>query len=292
MAEPNAIAPRGRNAQHPEVGTWDHLEAFLGQRGTGKSTYQCARARDLCQLADGAYVIGHSIGARLPTKLPDEYGGGELPITYYRTIAKLAVGLRRNPGRWHILAPPPIRFGPRDTADDLLEFAQRHAESVKLASFKRVHPFGAIFCDPWSLKYNGIPSPPTVVLVDEGIAVDSAGTKGESNAKQKQWFKELLFSLRHSHIALLWSIQDPNAKSWQVLGQATLMHVFHLKHQWALNAIQAAGASDDELEQIEDLRRYEHVTVEISAPIGDGDELQKRADTQIPAPLSSAHRDA
>ena len=92
--------------QRPKIGEWNILEASIGQRGMGKSTYQCRRVWELTREAGGAYVIGHSLGARLPERLPKELGGHELPITYHHTIAELERGLRRKPDRWHILAPP------------------------------------------------------------------------------------------------------------------------------------------------------------------------------------------
>lgn len=242
----------------------------------GKSTYECARAQELASDAGGAYVIGHSLGARLPEKLPPELGGGELPITYYRSIDKLERGLRSKPDRWHILAPPPARDGKRDTADDLLAFSLQLAQAVKLRAYRDAHPLGGLFKDPWSLKYTGLPCTPIIVIVDEGIAVESAGAD-RSKADEKRWFLEYLYSLRHNQIALLWSIQDANARSWQILGQSTLLHVFHQKHQWALNAMRAAGATDEEMVRIENLKRYEHVTIQVSAPIeapaGSGDGL-------------------
>ena len=81
--------PKRDSDDYPEVGSWNHLEACIGQRGTGKSTFQCYRALELSRIANGAYVIGHSLGARLPSKLPAELGGTTLPIVYHPTIDKL-----------------------------------------------------------------------------------------------------------------------------------------------------------------------------------------------------------
>jgi hypothetical protein len=253
---------------HPEIGTFDHLEAFIGQRGTGKSTFECQRALELATEANGAYVIGHSLGARLPERLPD---GTVLPITYHRSIDRLERALRSKPERWHILAPAP---GGGDTADDVLRLSLRLSDAIKLRAYEQAHPLGGLFRDKHSLKYTGLPCPPIVEIVDEGIAVEAAGKQGDP--AQRRWFLEYLYSLRHNHIGLLWSIQDANARSWQILAQATLLHVFHQKHQWARNALKAAGASDEEMTRIEALKKYEHVTVEISAPAS-ADELEAAA---------------
>lgn len=260
------------SAESPAIGTWDHLEVFLGQRGTGKSVHMCDRALELAIKAHGALVLGHSLGARLPEKLPKELGGEKLPLEYHATIARLEKGLRRHPARWHILSPPlagefpgHVKDGIAETADDLLRFAVRLSSSLRLCAYRKEHPVtGRLVRDPSRLKFTGLPCTPIIVCIDEGIAVEGAAsskTKEESRA-----FLQFLYSLRHMHIALLWCLQDPNARSYQTIAQATLLHVHHVKHQWATNAIQAAGADESEIDRIEALKGYESVTIEISAP--------------------------
>lgn len=229
----------------------------------GKSTWQCKRALDLCREANGAYVIGHSLGARLPEKLPAELGGQALPITYHQTIDKLEKGLRRHPERWHILAPPlpgDGRAAKRDTADDLLAFVVRFSSTLRKHAWKKAHPFG------WykaNVSFAGVRCAPIVVIVDEGIAVDAAGpTRKDAN----KWFLEMLFSLRHLHVALLWAIQDATSRSWRLMEQANEIYVFAIRHQWALQAIQASGATPDEIDRIERLREHEHVRLAFKGP--------------------------
>lgn len=246
----------------PLIGQWNHLEASIGARGMGKSTYQCARARELASEAGGAYVIGHSLGARLPSSLPAELGGGKLPITYHTTLRKLELGLRRHPERWHILAPPLAGDGhkidptkPVETADDLIHFAVRLSTAVRKAAWQRQHPFG--FWRP-NVNYSDTPSTPVILIIDEGIAIEAASTtKKEAN----KWFLQFLYSIRHMHIALLYAIQNSNARSWQILEQSTAIHVFAIRHEWALNALRAAGATDEELERIRTERKFQHVTL-------------------------------
>lgn len=247
----------------PKIGTWNHLEATIGQRGMGKSVHQCLRALELTREAGGAYVIGHSIGARLPTRLPDSLGGDALPITYHRTMERLASGLRRHPDRWHILAPPisgdgtKVREGePPSTADDLLRYSLALSTALRKGAWQRAHPLK--FWTP-TVNYEGIPCPPVIVIIDEGIAIESATT----NRKDKNtWFLSYLYSLRHNHIALLYAIQDPSARSWRIIEQANVIYVFGVRHSWALEFIRAAGATQDELEQIRALQKYQYVTLD------------------------------
>lgn len=245
--------------RRPEIGSWNHLESCIGQRGMGKSTYQAYRALQLSRMAGGAYVIGHSLGARLPAQLPKELGGDKLPICYYPSIEKLERGIRRHPNKWHILAPP-LGEGDRDqenndSADDLLRFAKRLSYGIRKQAWYREHPF-RLFNS--YREMTGIRAVPIIVIVDEGIAVESAG---HSRKENNRWFLEFLYSLRHMHIALLWAIQDASARSWRVLEQSTAIHVFAVRHEWALTSIRAAGASESEINRIERLKPHEHVTL-------------------------------
>lgn len=256
--------PQRRERLYPKIGEWNVLEASVGARGMGKSTHQCHRAYELVGVANGAYVIGHSLGSRLPEKLPPELGGVTLPIRYYPTIERLERGLHRWPGDWHILSPPVAGDGQRldaepETADDLLQFSVRLSVQVRRRAFEQAHPLR-----PWrpsSSKTLGLRAPPILVLVDEGIAVEAAST-GQRSREADRWFLEYLYSLRHWHIGLLYSIQDATARSWRVLEQATRIHCFRVRHQWHLQALEAAGASREQAAEIRALRRYEHVTIE------------------------------
>lgn len=249
-------APSGDNLR-PEVGTVNVLEASIGARGEGKSTHQAYRALMLSRHFGGAYVIGHSLGARLPVRLPESFGGETLPITYHTSIAKLAKGMRSKPDRWHVLAPPLTGKDSydRDSADDLLRYAVSLADTIKKAAWQRAHPFKLYRPN---VSFEGVTAPPVILLIDEGIAIEAAG---QSRKEGNRWFLELLYSLRHYHMALLYSIQDPSARSWRVLEQATAIHVFRLRHRWALESIRAAGASDEELARIQRLERFRHVTL-------------------------------
>lgn len=262
----------------PEVGTFNVLEASVGARGMGKTTWQEHRAWDL-QRRTGAYVIGHSLGARLTKKMPDELGGAELPIKYHTTLASLERGVRWYPQKWHILAPPLAIDGNNvsagqamATADALLQYASRLSNAVRRAAWKKIHPFGR-----WhsNVDYKGVKCPPIIVLIDEGIAIESAGP---SRKEDNRWFLQFLYSLRHYHIALLYAIQDGSSRSWRVLEQATRIFVFRIRHAWALQCMQVAGASKEETERIRGLDKYEHV--ELTA--FDVEKLEKESDGKMP----------
>lgn len=262
----------------PLVGTFNHLEASVGARGMGKTTWQENRVYQI-QRETGAYVIGHSLGARLTRRLPDEYGGHELPITYHTTLAKLERGLRWHPARWHILAPPLAADGNQvsagqalATADALLQFSARLSNAVRRNAWKKMHPFRV-----WgpNVEYKDVRCPPIIVVIDEGIAIESASP---SRKEDNRWFLQYLYSLRHMHIALLYAIQDGSSRSWRILEQATRIFVFAIRHEWALQCMRAAGASKDELGQIKTLGKYEHV--EIAAL--DVEKLEEESDGKMP----------
>jgi len=247
---------------YPEVGTFNNLEASVGARGMGKTTWQLARAHQL-QRESGGYVIGHSLGARLTTKLPKELGGHELPIKYHTTLASLERGLRNSPGKWHILAPPLAADGNAvsagealATADALLQFSARLSTSIRKNAWKRRNPLRF-----WNsnVSMEGVRCPPVIVLIDEGIAIESAGI---SRKEENRWFLQFLYSLRHYHIALLYAIQDGSARSWRVLEQATRIFVFKIRHEWALQCMRAAGATKEEIDEIRNLEKYEHVEID------------------------------
>jgi hypothetical protein len=249
------------NTRYPKIGEWNHLEASIGARGMGKSTWQEYRAWQL-QQKSGGYVIGHSLGGRLTRELPRELGGHSLPIVYHTTIDKLESGLRRNPAKWHILSPPLALDGNKikagealATADELLKFAARLSTAIRKSAWQRRHPFRI-----WgpNVDYKDIECPPIILIIDEGIAVESAAP---SRKEENKWFLQFLYSLRHYHIALLYAIQDGSARSWRILEQATMIYVFAIRHQWALNCMNAAGATTEEIDRIRRLQKYEHVTI-------------------------------
>lgn len=247
----------------PVVGEVNVLEAAVGKRGCGKTTYQCARAYELSCEYGGAYVIGHSIGRRLPKRLPKELGLGdvELPIEYHRSIAELDRALHARPNRWHILAPQLPEEGGSiaepEGADELLRYSIRLSAALRRRAWHRANPLSF-----WGKGKDtlGLECPPIIVIVDEGIALDAAST-GQSARGNDKWFLQYIYSIRHLHIILLYSIQEPTSRSWRVLESATAVHVYQSRHRWAMNAIQACGASDEQMDEIAALEPYQRVTL-------------------------------
>ncbi len=141
-------------------------------------------------------------------------------------------------------------------------FATRFSTALRKAAWKKAYP-SPFKVWKHNVNYTGVHCTPIIVIVDEGIAVEAAAP---SRKKDNAWFLEFLFSLRHLHIALLWAIQDASARSWRVLEQSNEIHVFRIRHAWALLSIQAAGATPEEIDRIKALKKYEHVTLEFSAP--------------------------
>lgn len=266
MTSPNSVdaPPEPTERPHrPRIGEVNVLETFVGRRGAGKSTFQAWRARELQCDYGGAYVIGHSLGQRLPESIPPDLTGGnalKLPIVYHKTIEKLDKGLHSKPGSWHILAPPlsherPDRAQDTEGADDLLRYSLKLSSAVRRQAWRRENPIG-IWGD--GKRTLGLEAPPIIVIIDEGIAVEAASTGGKSRGADK-WFLEYLYSLRHEHIALLYAIQEPTARSWRVLEQSNAIWAFNLRHRWALQALEAGGASREQIEEIRALRPYEKV---------------------------------
>lgn len=260
------------NERTPKIGTVNVLEATLGQRGKGKSTHQCARALELVRHFGGAYVIGHSLGARLPRTLPAELAGGkehELPIEYHFNLRELDKAIRARPNKWHIIAPPPLGDPKRgrvqvSSADEMIEYSMRLSQSLRDRAYDRakLRRERAIL-DPKIRVYDGLPCTPVIVIIDEGIAVKSANTaKGAKDKQAQDWFFEWLISLRHMHTVLLYSIQNPSARSWYLMSEATEIDVFYIRHQWALNAVQAAGATSDQINEIRRLEPHDYVVID------------------------------
>ncbi len=257
LGKPVEAPPPPGKIEPPRIGTWNHLEASVGARGSGKSTDQCERADELAHEAGGAYIIGHSLGQRLPERFLD---GRKIPIVYHQTIANLARGLQRHPEKWHVLAPAlPEEGGPpldkRESADDLIKYVIRLSSSIRKRAWQNANPWKFWRAGTRTLD---IPCPPIILVIDEGIAVDAAG-KGKRESDK--WFLEFVYGLRHHHVAMLYAIQEPTARSWRVIEASTALHVYQLRHEWALQAIRAAGADDVMMERIRNLDIYEHVTI-------------------------------
>lgn len=224
-----------KHPEHPEIGKVNALEIAIGLRGFGKSTLLAERCFQLSAEWGGAYVIGHSLGARMPDKLPD---GTKLPIRYYATLRDLENGLQSHPGDWHILVG--------GSADPVIHYARALSEAIRAKAW-----FDEGNWSRWNItkRMDGIHAVPVIIIIDEMIALNAAGGKTQGT-KETEWFREWVFSLRHEHTALLAGIQNAAARSWLMVEQATRIYAVKARHAWALELLRAAGATQDQLDNV------------------------------------------
>ena len=271
----------------PPIGSVNVLEATIGQRGMGKSTYQCFRVHELVRQYQGhAYVIGHSLGARLPKELPAELGGHVLPIVYHNSVESVARGVSESPTKWHILAPPidlTGRAGPQDSVDDLIAWSIQFSDALRERAYQREHPIKGALRSGVARDYTGIQCPAIILIVDEGIAMEAAGAKGTGTKTQakKDWFLRWIYSLRHYHTALFYAIQNATARNWQLLSEATRVVVFRVKHQWAINAVQAAGGTHAEMAAVRKLQPHEYIALGEDPTLADDYEEDETPDSEL-----------
>ncbi len=227
------------------IGEWNHVYLIFGLRGFGKSTYCVEEAMRIGYPA-GAYVIGHSLGARFPRALPD---GENVPVEFYSSIDKLNRGLKRNPAKIHILAS--------GEADDVIRYARELSRSIRRKAWRREKGWFRQWNDMSNM--NGIVAPPILVILDESVALSMNLGKTSHRNEDSRYFREALYSARHEHIGYMFQIQDPNALGPAVMSQGTNYVCFRLEHQWAINALNAAGAPDEMLDEIPHLELGEYV---------------------------------
>ncbi len=240
------------------------LECAVGLRGYGKSTQLCSRIWELTHEYT-SYVIGHSLGARLPDNLPADIGGAQLPIVYHNSMPELERGLRRDPGKWH------IKVGGK--ADDVIQYARQLSVQLRKIAWRDAGKL-----EKWTpaSRMLGMHAPLVIVLVDEGIAAKAAKS-GAIKAAHKRpsgkppsadeldgedWFLEWVFSIRHEHTAVFWGIQNANARSWYLLDQATKIFVVRTRHEWAIQSLRSAGLDQEELAGLPNMERGEIVVIE------------------------------
>lgn len=173
----------------------------------------------------------------MPDRLPD---GTELPIRYYESLRDLERGLADRPGDWHVLVS--------SSADDVIQFARALSVSIRTRAWQDAGHWSR-----WNRtrQMSGIRAPAIILLIDELIALNAASGKTSGNA-ETVWFREWVFSLRHEHTALLCGIQNAAARSWLLVEQATKIYAVKARHEWALQLLRAAGATDEQLASIRD----------------------------------------
>ena len=223
----------------PKIGEWNHFELCVGKRGFGKSYKMLQRMVELDKIAGGAYKLGHSMGQRFPTEAVPT-----LQIRYHDSIQSLDRWMRREPDDFHVLTS--------EDADELVQYAAALGKAVKK------HALGFFRRNKTPL---GIEATPIIVAVDEMVALTAArGSAQGSNSGQ--WFRRMLISLRHDHVALLAGIQDSNAISYINAGLATQVHCFRTTHEWALNSLRASGMPKEQIAQLSKLGVGESITID------------------------------
>lgn len=252
-----------KSVERPKIGDWNHFEMMIGKRGMGKSTLMLERMLDLDAIAGGSYKLAHSMGQRFPNRLPS---GRSFQIHYYPVastggpgerpdsgpaIRKLDSGLRRHPDDIHVLVS--------DDAQPILEYAQQLGRAVKRSALgffaRRSNPLGK-------------PATPIIVGIDEMVALDAA--MGSAQGKDAaRWFRKLIISLRHEHIALLAGIQDSNCVSYINAGLATKLWCFKTTHLYAIQSLRAGGMPTEQVESLPNLKKGQKILVDLDE---DGEE--------------------
>lgn len=261
----SAVTPPPTPGKPPRarVGEFNHLIINIGARESGKSVYGCIRARQLQAEAGGALVVGHSLGHRVPSVLPN---GTRIPVEYHRNIEQLERAQRRRPNNWHIIGPPLADEDqrpdlPRSSADDLIHWTVRLSYAIRSQAWLRSDRSGWRLTVPdKGADFTGLEATPIIIMLDEGAAVGGAAGGDRGKGEGTDWFREILISLRHCHVGIILNIQSANMKSWRLLEQATEVNCFQVVHQYAINSLRDAGASEEQIEQVKHLDLYERVT--------------------------------
>lgn len=224
-----------------EVGSMDRLTVVIGEKGTGKSTWTKLDAR-VFQRQTGGWVIGHSPRGQI---------GVASDIVLHDTVKKLARGLKRDPGRIHIVTD--------DSPEDVLEYGKALALASRKRAFKEMYPFKKF--RPNRPAPTGMKAPPVLVIVDEGTHVS-----GDLSKEGKADLQRFLTSLRHEHLAITFLSQAPTARSWTYQEQASGFRVFRYMHEWGLNSIRAAAIPKDRLDEIRELPDFQYFRLDKKNP--------------------------
>lgn len=220
------------------IGSVDMVETILGEKGNGKSTYLVERVMHL-QRELGAYVIGHSPGARLPLKLPS---GRPTRVEYYPDLKQMERGLRRDTSKIHIVA--------RGPADDIIQYARDMSLRLRKRAWgEHVGLLGKRWTP--ETQMTGVHCQAIIVVIDEAVSLKGAtGNIAKRRDEESQLVKEALFGARHDNIAYFVSIQDPGAFAWTMMSQSTIITCFRLEHDWSQIHLRAAGFTEEQIELV------------------------------------------
>lgn len=239
------------------VGSLDRITTIIGERGMGKSTYALLDARSF-QRETGGFVLAHS---------PNGQIGAHPDVVFYDSVAKLVRGLKKAPGKIHVVAGGPpeelIRFGEsmalaiRKRAHERLRAQRANSGGELLPRFRADRP-----------APKGMLARPVLVVIDEGVAM-----KRRPGDLDLADLERMLTSARHNHFAVTWSSQAPTARQWVLLEQSNRLRVFRYTHEYGANALRAAGISKDVVPVLRDLPRFAFYRFDKQAPENAGFEM-------------------
>lgn len=218
-----ATPGKPRPAAGVEKGQWNHAIIVLGVPGCGKSTYALARLIQLCQTP--AYGLAHDPGWRLPAKLPD--GMPDPKLHRHETIEAGRAAIARDGSGVHAFA---------------------------VADGQEVLAFGRALSEASLAKGGGDRGTPVVVLLDEGVATESA-----SPYRLGGPMREGLALRRHRHMAIIMTAQDPRLIHYAMVGLSTEIVMFRLRDDRALAELERMGVPSETTARLRGLPNYHYI---------------------------------
>ncbi len=210
-------------------GEWNHVEAFLGVPGTGKSTKMAKRALELQRLGN-AYVIGHDVGWNIPDHIPGRKA--PIPTTRSYSIGELANSMRAQPKAFHIYTG--FQFGPCDHCKE----EERYDECEHcLVNF--------------AISVGERNENPVILLIDEAACVDEVSPNHLSRG-----MRHLLATRRHKNVAILWTAQSPKFAHYTLLSLSTDMYLFAIFDKKMLARLAEVGLRPEMLDKLPELKDH------------------------------------
>ena len=246
-----------------EIGELDDVTSVFGAKKTGKSTWVLREARHF-QRTTGGYVIGHSPNGQIGA-FPD--------VEFSRDVRELSSRIRRRPEKIHIVTT--------GSPEDVLEYGRAMALSIRARAVKQhFKDQGKMFArfKPDEPAPRGVMAPPTLVIYDEGIAMQENPSREESMD-----FQKFLTSTRHEHMAFYFLNQAPSKRAWMIAEQSRRVICFRYLHEWGANSIRAAGVPQETVKSLRELPRFEYLVFDSDKP---GEITRHR----LPAPNTNSIR--
>lgn len=240
-----------RKSRGVPIGEWNHMIGIYAPRGYGKSTEAVKIALRL-QKEGPAYVIAHDAGFRVPSRTHD---GVSLGVRRHETLREVRAALAGPyPDGVHAVGGQRLneRTGKRETitAGDVIELALEVADASKLAAARAAGLDDVT--SPTDPRLEGVPAIPVVVIIDEAVLAE-----GASKHRIDPRMSGFLISLRHHHVALVYTAQGGNMIHYEMLNQATEVWLGRATHARALKAYEDAGIPKDVVEDLPTMPKFE-----------------------------------